>query len=175
MNKPADIDENEQAFRIYQSADDFALRRPIPAVATPSTVAQPSLSSVPLGIAEHRSLSKTEPAADLNVRRGPTLVTIADVSIPAEIETQLTQILASSPVLGETLELAYKRKEHEIGSVFARLSALESRTLHERLTLARQDDALATQFSRLIETRRLRLLAFLNDARRREALSQSRR
>lgn len=170
MNKPADIDESDQAFRIYKSADDFALRRPTGAVAAPSTIAQPSLASVALRIVEHRTPPKVEPAEDLTARSGPTLVTSADGSIPSEIETQLTQILASLPMPGETIELAYKRKEHEIGSVFASLSALESRALHERLTLARRDDALATQFSRLIEGRRLRLLAFLNDARRRDAI-----
>ena len=52
----------------------------------------------------------------------------------------------------------------------------EAEALHERLsTTPRADDRVAAQFGRLVLERRERLLAFLGDARRREAIENARR
>lgn len=71
---------------------------------------------------------------------------------------------------GETVAVGYARKEAELAGVLARLSVPEARALHLRLTVGAANDALATKFARLTIERRNRLLVFLADARRREAL-----
>ena len=64
----------------------------------------------------------------------------------------------------------FRRKEHDLGALFARLTVLECRVLHKRLSNPAPDDQLASAFSRLVLERRGRLLMYLADARRREAL-----
>jgi len=85
-------------------------------------------------------------------------------------EPALFEILLRPVPAGSARE-GHATKEHEIGSVFMRLTVLEAWTLHKRLTNPRPDDALATAFARLIPERRSRLLAFLGDARRRAAIA----
>ena len=73
------------------------------------------------------------------------------------------------PITSESAAAAHARKEVELKVVFGRLSVLESRALHARLS--RGDDALARLIGRMVPERRLRLLSFIADARRREALA----
>jgi hypothetical protein len=73
--------------------------------------------------------------------------------------------------LGERAYDGYRRKERELGVLFAALPVLEARTLHARLADPRRGDALADHFHRLVADRRTRLLGFLADARRRAALA----
>jgi hypothetical protein len=86
------------------------------------------------------------------------------------LEPDIQAVLAARAHPGEQLAFAFKRKEQQLGDLFARLSVADSRELHRRLTLAIADDELATMFNRLVADRRARLIAFLADARRREAL-----
>lgn len=65
-----------------------------------------------------------------------------------------------------------ERKEHELRALFAALPVLEAMELHRRLRVARADDAVVAAFGRLVVERRQRLLAFLGDARRREAIGR---
>jgi hypothetical protein len=74
----------------------------------------------------------------------------------------------------ETLDLAFKRKERELGEAFAQLMVREALDLHRRLCNPRPGDEVAQRFGRLIVERRVRLLDFLLDARRRVALSARR-
>ncbi|MEJ7597433.1 MAG: hypothetical protein WKG01_05945 [Kofleriaceae bacterium] len=92
-----------------------------------------------------------------------------------DAEAELLEILTTAPATGETIEASYRRKEHDLTQVFARLSPPEARTLHRRLSEARPDDAVAGPFGRMVEARRTRLLAFLGGARRREAVAIARR
>lgn len=100
----------------------------------------------------------------------PPLEIAVAVRPPSELDPQIEQrmiaILVSDREGGETIELAYKRKEHELATAFAGLTAAQARALHARLLAPRQDDALASSFARLVETRRIRLMAFLLTARR---------
>jgi hypothetical protein len=73
--------------------------------------------------------------------------------------------------LAETAHDGYRRKEHELGAAFAALPIVEARALHARLAAPRAGDAVAERFQRLVGDRRVRLLAFLADARRRAALA----
>lgn len=87
-----------------------------------------------------------------------------------ELEEEILAVLDSSPEPGERIEAAFRRKEHELAMVFARLHVHDAMELRRRLTLAPADDPIAARFARLIAERRVRLLAFLDGARRREAL-----
>jgi len=94
---------------------------------------------------------------------------------PNTPDARLIAILDAPLALGETAAVGFARKEHELGAAFAALSVLESRAMHARLSTVKQGDELAHKFARLTVERRGRLLNFLADARRREALAIGRR
>ena len=83
----------------------------------------------------------------------------------------LVAILDTPLAPGETVMAAFARKERELGTVFAHLSVLESRAMRARLAHPKSGDVLASKFSRLTSERRTRLLAFLADVRRRNAIA----
>ena len=76
---------------------------------------------------------------------------------------------------GETIDGAYRRREHELLAAFGELSIRDALELHRRLCTAHPDDLVATRFARLIVPRRIRLLEFLLDARRRAVVAAGRR
>jgi hypothetical protein len=92
-----------------------------------------------------------------------------------ELEAEILAVLDRAPTAGEQLEFAFRRKEAELLAVFDRLTVRDARELHRRLELLLPGDPIASRFVRLIGPRRVRLLAFLEGARRREALRSSRR
>jgi len=94
-------------------------------------------------------------------------------TLDAAIERELLQILRA-PASG-TVRQAFHDKEHALGAVFARLPLQEARVLYHRLANPADGDVLAEAFARLVFERRVRLLAFLADARRRAAIDQARR
>jgi hypothetical protein len=100
--------------------------------------------------------------------------TVATAAAGSWFEPQLIEILRR-PVESGTSHEAHRIKEHEIGELFAKLTVLEAWTLHKRLSNPSATDDLATTFGRLILERRMRLLAFLGDARRRAAITQAKR
>lgn len=121
-------------------------------------------SSVDRGLAQIRSSPRPLPARP-------------DPSVPpsASVDEQLIEILDAPVAPGETASIGYRRKEEAIAAVLATLSALESRALLVRLTAARDGDRLVEKLARLTAERRHRLLSFLADARRREAIRLARR
>lgn len=113
---------------------------------------------------------------DPGLAREPIAPTIA-IRPPSAPRTdapdgQLIAILDAPLAPGETSAAGFARKEHELGAVFATLSALDARTLHARLASPRPGDELANKFLRITAERRARLLTFLADARRREAVGR---
>lgn len=94
---------------------------------------------------------------------------------PDTLDARLIAILDAPLALGETAAAGFARKEHELGAAFAALSVLESRAMHARLASPQPKDELANKFARLTIERRGRLLAFIADARRREAITAGRR
>ena len=86
------------------------------------------------------------------------------------VDREILAVFDSPPELGETIEAQHRRKERLLGELFARLSVIEARALHGRLSNPGNHDPIATRFARLIPERRTRLLVFLADARRREAI-----
>jgi hypothetical protein len=93
---------------------------------------------------------------------------------PVALEVEILSVLTTSPLPCEQLAFAFKRKEQELGALFARLSVADSRELHRRCTVVLDGDELAARFRRLVAERQARLLAFLADARRREAMQLGR-
>jgi hypothetical protein len=89
---------------------------------------------------------------------------------PVARELEILEVLAQPVPPGEQLAFAFKRKERRLGELFASLNVADSRELHRRCTLGLPGDALAASFRRLVSDRQGRLLAFLADARRREAV-----
>lgn len=81
-------------------------------------------------------------------------------------------ILEASLKEGETAHVGFARKEAELRNAFAALTIMESRALHARLSNPRSGDELAAAFLRMTYERRARLINFLADARRREALNR---
>lgn len=88
---------------------------------------------------------------------------------------KLVAILEAPAASHETVEVAFTRKEREIGSLFSQLSVPECRALHARLANPQPADEVAVTFGRLVIARRTRLLAFLADVRRRQAIAGGRR
>jgi hypothetical protein len=89
---------------------------------------------------------------------------------PVSLEAEILAVLAEAPMPGERLAFAFKHKEQRLGALFARLSVVDSRELHRRCTLALPGDELAASFRRLVPDRQARLLAFVADVRRRQAM-----
>ena len=101
----------------------------------------------------------------------PRLVT---PTCDTSVDGRLIAILDAPLAVGETAHTGFQRKEHELGAAFAALSVLDARNLHARLASPKAGDALAHKFARMTLERRIRLLNFLADARRRAALAASR-
>jgi hypothetical protein len=102
-----------------------------------------------------------------------TIHPAARSSIDRSLDEAIVAILDCS-VSDETIEAAFRRKEIELGALFATVSVAAARELHRRLSAPAPTDPMATRFARLRSDRRARLLAFLADARRREALRAAR-
>ena len=106
----------------------------------------------------------------------PTVVVVRPAAAPAPapssgIDEALLEILRSPALIGETVELAFRRKEAEMLALCNTLSPIESMQLVRRLEHPKAGDVLATEFSRLISERWQRIVRFLGDARRRAALA----
>ena len=105
----------------------------------------------------------------------PTSVVAAPIG-KLDRDPEILAVLAATALAGESTDAFHRRKEHLLGALFAALGASEAEALHERLSAtSRGDDRVAAQFGRLVVERRERLLAFLADARRREAIENARR
>jgi hypothetical protein len=86
---------------------------------------------------------------------------------PVVLETEIIAALNAPKQDHETLGAAFRRKEHEIGAVFARLAPVDSLALERRLNLSIAGDPIAAHFARLVPARRARLVGFLSEMRRR--------
>jgi hypothetical protein len=93
---------------------------------------------------------------------------IARLGCEEELEAVLGAPIEGSAAAG------YLRKEAAARAAFDRLTVAESRALAERLRRASPEDRLASLFGRMTVDRRGRLLSYLDDVRRREALRRAR-
>jgi len=93
---------------------------------------------------------------------------------PVAHEEAIVAALDRSALPHELASEAFRRKEHEVGALFALLTAADALQLDRRLSVSAPADPIASRFARLVPERRTRLITFLRDARRRTALSKSR-
>ena len=122
-----------------------------------------------------RSPSRNNPRglprpAPLALCAQPAVLT-TPIIVASSNDAALIGVLDSPAAPGETCRDQFARKEVALRAAFASLSVATQRALHRRLSAAAPGDVLAERFSRLAADRRARLLAFLGDARRREALN----
>ena len=136
-------------------ADVGAMSRTVAPEGERNMYSQPSYST----IWEPTIATRNEPARP--VKKGWSLVTL---------ESEILGVLEAPVPSHETISVAFTRVERELVESFGRLSLLEARELLRRLKTPAADDAIAARFGRLVVERRLRLLAYLADAPRREAL-----
>ncbi len=106
-------------------------------------------------------------ARPLAIRR---VAVTSELAAPVSNEGPLIAILDRPLGKGELASIGFARKEHDLNAAFAKLTVLEARTIHARLTINAPDDMLAAKFAQLTVDRRTRLLYFLAGARRREAV-----
>jgi len=114
---------------------------------------------------------KDQLATPSSVWSPPAEVAVRTVPEPPldHLRAPIRDIVLRAQAAGETVLVAHARKEGDLRDLFAKLTVLEARALHRRLERVCDDDPLAALFQRLAPDRRRRLLAFLADARRREA------
>jgi hypothetical protein len=89
-------------------------------------------------------------------------------------DAALIRILNAPLAYGMTAREGFMHKEAELRAAFAALPVAAQRALHARLSNPPAGDELAAKFHQLTAERRTRLLNFLADARRREALAAAR-
>ncbi|HLL23751.1 MAG TPA: hypothetical protein VK427_16545 [Kofleriaceae bacterium] len=183
MAPPISNNIADDPFQIFEGPPDGARARPVrgepagsprDAPAAPDdtdTASGPSGPQRITGLEESRLVDATVDAS------GPNHLVAARfyAVLPQELEQRMIETLVKAPSSDETIEAGYRRKEHELLTLLAPLTPLEARALHRRLTMPSGDDPLATHFGRLVPARRARVLAFLTDARRREAMAGTRR
>lgn len=128
-----------------------------------------AISSLFRNEAQPRGLAEPRPSSPTIAIRPPA------APRPDTIDARLIAILDAPLGIGETAAGGFARKEHELGAIFASLSVLEARAIQARLANVKPGDELANKFARLTCERRGRLINFLADARRREALAVGRR
>lgn len=90
-------------------------------------------------------------------------------------DISLIKILVAQPDKGETLDEANARKERILGSMFGRLSAVESRGMWLRISRERAGDALSETMARFPTAMRERLMSLLLDERRMKSTAASSR
>ena len=104
-----------------------------------------------------------------------TEMVAAGRSLWSAMDDELIKILAAPPNASETVDEANTRKERILGSMFGRLSVVESRGMWLRLSRVREGDALSETFGRFPNAMRQRLIEFLVDERRLKALGTAAR
>jgi len=94
------------------------------------------------------------------------------VPIDPVAERLIAIIFAPAPA-GMTHRAAHDARERAVIAELEPLTAVEALHLHRRLSNPRSGDALAAAFARMVVERRGRILQFLSDTRRRQALAIS--
>lgn len=139
-----------------------------------SSIASAAPRNTPIRIPRPAQLVEVREASAITDDARPESAAWQPTWQPVALEVNIISVLDGGPLDGESVALAFHRKEQELAAVFSRLTAIDSLALHRRLTLVLPGDPIAARFRRLVADRRARLLAFLADARRRLAVEASR-
>ena len=118
----------------------------------------------------HAARKQAPTLTPARAREVPQSIPCKRPSWTSSCDVALLAILEAPLRAGETAVAGFARKELELRHVLATLSVLESRALQSRLAHPKGGDVLAQAFQRLTGERRARLINFIADARRREAL-----
>lgn len=154
---------NDAGYRIFASDARFATGPARPARDPNITVP----TAPPIRGAELSTTSTT-----------PTIVVAKPkeaIETRTTIEDQILQILEEAAPCGESLQSTFARKERELCCAFTTLTSNAANDLARRLAELDPKDRVAAAFGRLAAERRARLVAFLEDAPRRAAVSGGRR
>lgn len=154
--KPRAIGAKTQALRLVPPVNATGVAR-APRATTPVEVRAPA----------------PEPVAAVQSVAPPRAATENSPSIAAR-DLQIISVLDEPAAIGESADALYRRKEHELGALFATLSASDAVALAKRLSTEATGDTLSARFSRLVADRRQRLIDFLVDAKRRQAIANAR-
>jgi hypothetical protein len=119
------------------------------------------------------ALRLVPPLAPAPAPRAPQTA-LASVEVDDAHDAEILAVLDAPPGCGESADALYRRKERELGALFATLPAPDAIALAKRLSAAAPGDILSARFSRLVAERRQRLIDFLGDAKRREAVEIAR-
>jgi hypothetical protein len=155
------------SLRIYREHSLKRARGPhregrVPVASTPHATTLPAIAVASI------AASVAEAPVDTDVGE-PTPSNPPVETLPAGFESGLIQIIDARAEPGETLRVHYERKEHELTTALATLTPHDARVLHQRLSRPSPGDALASRFGLLNGERQARLLAFLENAPRRDA------
>lgn len=85
------------------------------------------------------------------------------------LEGTLIALLVSPSDPRFTVREAYERKERALCEAIAAAPFIDVWTLHKRVTIGRSDDPFVAALQRLSPERRTKVVAFMADARRRDA------
>ena len=96
-------------------------------------------------------------------------VQVPEQPVQVALEAEIIAVLDERLRPAEPSAAAFQRKEHALRALFGALDVVDARVLHRRLTLPLPDDPIEQRFARLVAERKVRLIAFLADARRRAA------
>lgn len=129
----------------------------------------------------HRRLAATRAAAAPRITPRVEEPVVPPATPPAPppvapesgLEHLLIEILRAPADQTLTVREAYARKEQALCDVIAAAPFIEVWMLHKRVTIGRSDDQLVAALQRLSPERRTKVIAFMADARRRDALRAS--
>ncbi|MEO6772874.1 MAG: hypothetical protein ABI467_07610 [Kofleriaceae bacterium] len=107
-------------------------------------------------------------------RAGDTKSSLPPTTREDSLDSDILMVLDRVEPTG-TIAMSYLRRERELLELFERLTADECLALAHRLSVCRADDTVAVGFGRMVPERRQRIVRFLADVRRREALKGARR
>lgn len=133
-----------------------------PAMADSGAIIPATIDSAPTSPAP----TNLAPTNSTTTRPAPFPTAASEASLFAILDAPLRE--------GETARIGFARKEKELGTAFAALPVVDQLALAKRLALPCTGDRLAEKFGRLTTDRRERLIQFLQDARRRAALTKGR-
>lgn len=135
----------------------------------PPVETTPLARATPPRFVKHEAPASESPVATQPQTASPRVAATVDAH-----DLAILSVLDEPAAGGESADAFYRRKERELGAMFARLPVPDAVALARRLSTVTPGDILSARFSRLVADRRQRLIDFLDDAKRREAIENAR-
>jgi hypothetical protein len=107
--------------------------------------------------------------------QGDDATPAVEPQLPQEVVDAVMDALRAPLQPGATAQMANAVKEQAIGMLLDQLTVSDSRWLRKRLIRKDPSDALSKEFALLMHERQQRLLQFLADAPRRDAIRRAKR